>query len=171
MVATVRNNDFLVGASWMRRSISVMKSWFLSMHVSHSMRLVKWKFTDGRCRRGQVPPRPDDESSHISHTAQQQFHHFCRLHGKMTFLCVVAFLLGIIVSESKILGSIRGVSSKIIPSTVAAIAIVCQHPLNSFGTPLGEHSGCAYPACTSQLEVLISFIFLEHPESVNSITF
>ena len=38
----------------------------------------------------------------------------------------------------------------------AAIATSLATPLAAYSVPLGVHSGCAYPACTTQIEVWYS---------------
>lgn len=39
-------------------------------------------------------------------------------------------------------------------ATVATASLSFVHPGPAAATPLGEHTNCAYPACTSQIEIL-----------------
>merc|ERR1719502_2260874 len=39
-------------------------------------------------------------------------------------------------------------------SLTTSVAIISIAVPNAFAVPLGQHSSCAYPACTSQLEIL-----------------
>jgi hypothetical protein len=66
----------------------------------------------------------------------------------IVFFISLAFLEGLENSHVKLN---RFIQKSIYKSILLATSISLTSPVLAVG--LGEHSGCAYPACTSQLEV------------------
>ena len=70
-------------------------------------------------------------------------------------LTLLFFICGAIAYGGKPVfkNMLKNFKSKVLPTILVGLTIDQQLMAPAFATPLGEHTGCAYPACTSKIEV------------------
>jgi len=72
-------------------------------------------------------------------------------HGLFNVILMIQVLLLVAIIA---IGSADRLMVRRVGANVAAVAFFAGTPMSAFGVGLGEHTNCAYPACSSKIEIL-----------------